>query len=798
MALTGRIFPRFLPPGFPPTIVHAVLILVLRTGAAAAQEGPALRGIIRDRDGGEPVARVLVEAVGRSRQAWSDSLGTYELPLLAAGPQRIRLSRLGYAGLDLEVELPSSGVMRLDVTLSPRPLELSGVRLESLRDPREPPGAGPGEASRPEIGAWSFTPGDGRLGAPLGEPDALWATSGAPDVVLRPDLPTSLHVRGGSADQNLVLLDGIPVLSPYHAGGVLSALPVDAVEEVRLHGGVAPASLGGALSSAIEIRTVDVPRHGLASAGGIAIRGMRGAFGHALPGGRGGLLLAGRRSYRPGFPGGDDKAGRFGDLVAKLTLDLPRGAIDVLGFTSEDRLAFAAAPEPDGDATAGGESAIESDPAPVESSNRFGWGSRALGITWRGALAGGARGEVRAWGSGFDATLDWASDPGGLRLRSSRSQVGGLARIDGPLAGGSASAGVSLEGLRVRYDLRDLATPDLAPPDDSLLGLESRAAILSAFLEQEWSAGERWSFRTGLRGQTGPVRDLLVEPRLSLSFAPSADVLLSAGYARTHQAVQSLRNEESILDAVAGIDLPVMAGMPGVPVGRSDQLAASVGARLGTATRFELEAYTRWLDGLVLVAPTTSQPFAVTGFETGRGRASGAALVLDHQGPRLAARASYAVGSVVRRTDGVEYHTTYERPRSLSAAVDWRVFGRTRVASGLTAAIGSSTTALAGPLTWEPFNPLVAGGELEGSPQRTTGPLNGQRLPTYLRLDLGVRQEWGVGWLREGAVLAAHLDVLNLLDRQNVVGYALDPDTGARRPLTLLGRSLTFGLEWRY
>ncbi len=370
--------------------------------------------------------------------------------------------------------------------------------------------------------------------------------------------------------------------------------------------------------------------------------------------------------------------------------------------------------------------------------------------------------------------------------------------MTGAFGGGSASGGLSLERLRASYDTRGLAGPSLSSGGDSLLALESSSLLMSAFLEEVWLPAERWSFRLGLRGNAGPAFGLLPEPRLSLSFAPSSVILLSAGYARTRQFVQSLRNEESILDAVAGIDLPVVAGTPGVPVARSDQLTAVLEATLGPTTRLEIDAYTRWLDGLVLVAPSTSQPFALSGYETGSGRASGAAALLEHRGPRLGARVAYGVGTAVRRANGFGYHTSFERPRSLSVDVDWRVRERTRVTAGLLAAAGGPTTPIGGPFDWDQFNPLGGGGELEGSPQRSVGPLNGEHLPTYVRLDLGVRQEWAAGWLREGAALAARLDVLNVLGRRNVVAYALDPATGARRSLNLLGRSLTFGLEWRY
>jgi hypothetical protein len=616
-------------------------------------------------------------------------------------------------------------------------------------------------------------------------------------VALRPDLPTSLHVRGGSSDQNLVLLDGIPLLGPHHSGGVLSALAAEAVADVTLHAGVMPADLGGALSSVVDVRTREVPRQGLASEGGVGMRGIRGTLAHALPRGGGGVLVAARRSYQTGFPGGDEsRAGGFGDVLGKLTLDLRGGALDVLAFASEDDLAFAALPE-----GASGPGAVPSgepsgDDALQDASwNGYEWGSHAVGATWRSATASGVQSRMSAWASGFGATVDWSTEDAPLRLVSARNQAGVQARLQAPLAGGAGTGGVSLEAVEVEYEVRDLAASPAIPAP--LLRLESETAIASAFLENAWSAG-RWGVRAGLRAQAGSDLGLLPEPRLSVSFAPAAGVVVSTGFARTHQAVQSLRNEESLLDAVAGVDFSVLAGMPDVPVGRADQLAAALTAALSDRTRLGLDGYVRWLDGLVLVAPSTSQPFALSNFETGRGRATGATLYVEHRGPRLTARGAYATGDVVRLTEELEYPTAFERSHSLSASARLLLRRDTSVTAGLLVASGAPTTAVAGTFSWEPFDGFGREGELEGSPQRTVGTLNGERVPPYARLDLGLSHEWRFPGVRDGAALAAHVEVLNVLDTRNAIGYAVDEDTGRRRPLTLLGRSLVLGLGWRY
>jgi hypothetical protein len=785
-------------------------VLLLSILIAGGRPDLALRGVVRDRDTGEPIENVLVEVLEEPGQAWSDSLGAYELPLRSLGPHRVRFSRLGYDTLEAEVVASGEAVLSLAVNLTPRPIALSGVRVLALG--ADPPDGAPLPAAIPEVGSRSFVPDDWRLGGAFGGPDALAVLAASPDVVMREDAPTALHVRGGSAAENVFFLDGIPVFNAYHSGGVLGAVNPDAVADVRLHAGVAPARLGGGLSSAIEIQTIGFPRDGFG--GGIAMtpRGARGTVAHSLPGGAGGLLVSGRRSYRSGLWDTDGSAGSsFGDLLAKATVHVAGGAVDLLSFQSRDRMAFDAFSEPTlvgAGVLAEGAGGPDGSPASTEDAtgapdvmleetrNRFDWDSQALGLVWRRGWAPGLQSHLRAWRSGFDAAIDWAAEDELLHLSSARTDVGLEGTITGRLAAGQATGGLRIERSRVHYRVESSETGTHLAPGDSLLALESAPTILTAYAENAWPVGDRLVVRAGLRGRAGSGLGPGLEPRFSLVLTPTSRLVLSAGYARTVQDIQSLRNEESILDAVVGIDLPVAADGRRVPSARADQLTAGAEAWLG-GTRLSLEGYARWLEDLVLVAPVTSQPFALQAFEIGSGRASGATLVIERPGPRLSARMVLALATTTRRAGDVAYSTAFERGSSAALVLDYRLAQRTRVGMGLQAASGSPTSLVAEPFAWEP-NTFGENGDIEGSPQHTVGPLNSEHLPSYVRWDLGLRHEWSAPWSRLGSILAAYLDVGNVLNRQNAVGYVLESGTSGRRSVSMFPRSVTFGLEWRY
>ena len=64
---------------------------------------------------------------------------------------------------------------------------------------------------------------------------------------------TGFYVRGGGPDQNLILMDGVPVYNASHIGGLFSVFNADAINNVRLTKGGFPARFGGRLSSVLQI-----------------------------------------------------------------------------------------------------------------------------------------------------------------------------------------------------------------------------------------------------------------------------------------------------------------------------------------------------------------------------------------------------------------------------------------------------------------------------------------------------------------------------------------------------------------
>src|SRR5690625_7065139 len=96
-----------------------------------------------------------------------------------------------------------------------------------------------------------------KLPALLGETDVLKTLQLLPGVQSGAEGTSGIFVRGGSIDQNLILVDGVPIYNPTHVLGIFSSFNSDAIKSVSITKGGFPARFGGRLSSVVEVNMRD-------------------------------------------------------------------------------------------------------------------------------------------------------------------------------------------------------------------------------------------------------------------------------------------------------------------------------------------------------------------------------------------------------------------------------------------------------------------------------------------------------------------------------------------------------------
>ncbi|WP_241499050.1 TonB-dependent receptor, partial [Rufibacter ruber] len=257
--------------------------------AAQAQAQVSLSGTLRSAGTGEPLIGASVAVVGSSSGVITNESGSYTLSV-APGTYRIQFSYLGFENLIREIRL--RGNTRLNVELQPANTQLNEVVIESDRNRFQE------RLSTPQMSVETLTSREAKLlPALFGEVDIVKTLQLKPGIQSGGEGTSGLFVRGGSNDQNLVLLDNALVYNPSHLFGFFSVFNPDAVRGVELYKGGFPAQFGGRLSSVLDVSMRDGNRKEYDVTGGLGLIASRLTVEGPIQKDKSSFIVSGRRTY---------------------------------------------------------------------------------------------------------------------------------------------------------------------------------------------------------------------------------------------------------------------------------------------------------------------------------------------------------------------------------------------------------------------------------------------------------------------------------------------------------------------
>jgi hypothetical protein len=740
-------------------------------------------------EAGEPVATVTVtlrslpdSAVLRSAE--TDRAGRVRLAGLPAGRYLVSVERIGLEARQQQVELVQGRTAVVDLVLPAAAVGLPGVVVEAERRRtrfEESAGATVAELTQRDL----------KLLPAAGEADVLRAIEMLPGVVSTSDFSASFNVRGGSSDQNLILLDGLPIYNPFHLGGFFSVFNADMIERVEMLTGGFPAQYGGRVSSVLSIES-DAGRPGFDVQTGISILAARVAAGVDLP--EGALRAAGmrdgrarlsvRRSYF------DQLLRPFFDFPYHLT-DLQGyaeawtaggGRVTLTGYTGRDVLDL---------------SGTDSFPLRV----LWRWGNDVAGASWARPLGSGRELTVRAGHSRFTTDIRFPEFDD-TEFRSEINQT----LLRGDFTGNIGSAAVAAGAAVDRLWYHNLA----ASGGTVFRGGSAQGWLLGSYAQLRMEPAD-WLIESGVRvdrWQSSEAGVLVVQPRLAAKrFFSGRDYAVKAAVGRYAQFAHSLRDEEVPL----GIDIWVLTGSR-APHVVSDQVQLGVEGYASRSWFGGLEAYVRRFDGVTAVNPADDPNDPGDDLLAGHGLSYGADAHVRREFGRLRPVLAVSWLKAWREFDDpvagseppprLRYAPIFDRrvdidlvlqamlPRGVELGVRWNM------------GTGLPYTRPVGAYARYDFSLLDLGWRVDGEATDTMssaivlGPRNAERYPTYHRLDAGVRKTYVKRW----GTLTPHADLLNLYDRRNVLfyfyQYGESPPT--RTGISMFPLLPTVGLEARF
>jgi hypothetical protein len=209
-----------------------------------AQQNFTIRGYVKDKNTGEVLIGATIYEKSLYKGTVTNGYGFYSFSL-PTGKYTINFSYLGYESFDFEINLMQN--ISKDIFL-----ENSSVNLESITVTAE-------SSTKPlainEFSTEKLTMKNIRqLPAMFGEADVIKAIQLQSGVKTLGDGSSGMFVRGGSSDQNLILIDEAPIYNPSHLFGLISVFNPDALNHVDLYKSNMPAQYGGRVSSVIDCK----------------------------------------------------------------------------------------------------------------------------------------------------------------------------------------------------------------------------------------------------------------------------------------------------------------------------------------------------------------------------------------------------------------------------------------------------------------------------------------------------------------------------------------------------------------
>ena len=311
-------------------------LLLLSGILASAQEKFTLSGTISDNNSNETLIGVNLFIPELKTGVTTNEYGFYSITI-PKGNYSIRISYMGYQTLEDQLQLNQNTKTNFKLITNENTLkEVIITDTKTRTDIRKP------EMSVNKLSISAIK----KMPVVLGEVDVLKSILLLPGVTNAGEGASGFNVRGGGADQNLILLDEATIFNSSHVFGFFSVFNPDAIKDLKLYKGGIPARFGGRASSVLDIYQKDGSSKEFHANGGIGLISSRLLLEGPLVKNRGSFLIGGRSSYAHLFMklSKDQKnnAAYFYDLNTKMSYQInPNNNLYLSGYFGRDVFSLA-------------------------------------------------------------------------------------------------------------------------------------------------------------------------------------------------------------------------------------------------------------------------------------------------------------------------------------------------------------------------------------------------------------------------------------------------------------------------
>ncbi len=304
--------------------------------SAQNQNKYTISGRVSEASSGEDLVGVTIYTKDQSNGTMTNTYGFYSITL-PEGDYEIVYSFIGYENLIKSISLHKN--LSLDVALNSSDTELDEIVVNAEKKDKNLTSINMGveKLDMKEVG---------KLPVLFGERDILKTIQLLPGISTVSEGGNGFSVRGGSIDQNLILLDEAPVYSASHLMGFFSVFNPDAIKGMTVYKGGIPANYGGRAASVLDISMRDGNKKKVSASGGIGLISSRLTLEGPIIKDKMSFIVSGRRSYADIAAKGagiltSEADLYFYDLNAKLNYKInDKNRIFLSGYFGQDDFGF--------------------------------------------------------------------------------------------------------------------------------------------------------------------------------------------------------------------------------------------------------------------------------------------------------------------------------------------------------------------------------------------------------------------------------------------------------------------------
>jgi len=735
-----------------------ILLTILFLGCYAFSQSSkkyTISGYVYDKQSGEALISASVYDKKSMKGTITNNYGFYSLTL-PGGYVELTFSFIGYVSITKKIKLDKNISINFNGEISN---VLEEVKIVSKK--------GENVVNSTQMSVNKIPVSEiKKLPVLLGEVDIIKTIQLLPGVQSGSEGSSGLYVRGGGPDQNLILLDGVPVYNVNHLFGFFSVFNADAISSVTLVKGGYPARYGGRLSSVLDIRMKEGSIKKIKGEGSIGLIASKLTIEGPVINEKTSFIVSGRRTYidllslpiQKSIPNNTATGGYyFYDMTAKINHR----------FSERSRLFLSTYMGSDKAYAKNKEKYIDND-VKYENKSIFNlkWGNITSALRWNYKLndklfsnttftyskykfdVGEKYTETKTQNNITTETLS------SFNYNSGIDDITGKIDLDyypNPTNNIKLGLGDIYHTFNPGINVYKATTNDTSTIDTSFGNRPIYAHEVFAYIEDDIRLGARLKTNIGLRYSGFSVKNKYYdafEPRMAVRFLVNEDLSLKASYTMMTQYILLLTN--SSIGLPTDLWLPVTDKIKPM---QATQYAIGSAYKLNSKVDITLEGFYKEMSNLIEYKEGASFFDNTTDWqdkiEEGKGWAYGGELLIEKKKGKTTGWIGYTLSWSLRQFDNISFGEVfpyrYDRRHDISIVVMHK-FSK-KIDIGITWVYGTGNAVTLAVEKYPSFFTVSeTGGSYDSKEIEHYDNRNGYRMPAYHRLDIGVNFNKDTKW----------------------------------------------------